>query len=174
MCRCYLSPFKKKKKPGDLSHMRRAFQKKSYRQTGRQRQTSSQNNVLNELEIVANTFQPFKYLANTFANIMSTFKTDLWRKERQMDSQTDRQLNGETDGQINGQTGIHYEGWMDWPTDGQTDRQTVGWWDRLTNKAGYTAISCRRVGRGGYAHFPTFWLERDGWTNGPTDGQSLL
>ena len=57
--------------------MRRAFQKKSYRQTGRQRQTSSQNNVLNELEIVANTFQPFKYLANTFANIMSTFKTDL-------------------------------------------------------------------------------------------------
>ena len=26
------------------------------------------------------------------------------------------------------------------------------------NKAGYTAISCGRVGRGGYARFPTFQL----------------
>ena len=33
------------------------------------------------------------------------------------------------------------------------------------NKAGYTAISCGRVGRGGNARFPTFRL--DGY--GPTD-----
>ena len=32
-------------------------------------------------------------------------------------------------------------------------------------KAGYTATSCGRVGRGRNAHFPTFQLERDG----PTD-----
>ena len=37
------------------------------------------------------------------------------------------------------------------------------------NKAGYTAISCERVGRGGNARFPTFQLERDGPTNRPTD-----
>ena len=46
------------------------------------------------------------------------------------------------------------------------------------NKAGFTATSCGRVGRGGNARFPTFQLERDGPTNqptnGPTDGQSLL
>ena len=37
----------------------------------------------------------------------------------------------------------------------------------LNNKAGYTAISCRRVGRGGNTRFPTFQLERS--TNQPTD-----
>ena len=37
------------------------------------------------------------------------------------------------------------------------------------NKAGYTAISCGRVGRGGYARFPTFQLEHDGPTDQPTD-----
>ena len=37
------------------------------------------------------------------------------------------------------------------------------------NKAGYTAISCGRVGRGGNACFPTFRLEHDGPTDGPTD-----
>ena len=37
------------------------------------------------------------------------------------------------------------------------------------NKAGYTAISCGRVGRGGNARFPTFQLERDGPTDRPTD-----
>ena len=37
------------------------------------------------------------------------------------------------------------------------------------NKAGYTAISCGRVGRGGNARFPTFQLKRDGWTDGPTN-----
>ena len=50
------------------------------------------------------------------------------------------------------------------------------------NKAGYTATSCGRVGRGGNAHFPTFQLELDRPTNRPTnqptngwtDGQSLL
>ena len=48
------------------------------------------------------------------------------------------------------------------------------------NKAGYTAISCGRVGRSGNARFPTFQLERDnssvtdGQTDGRTDGQSLL
>ena len=46
------------------------------------------------------------------------------------------------------------------------------------NKAGYTATSCGRVGRGGNARFPTFQLERDGPTDRPTDrptdGQSLI
>ena len=37
------------------------------------------------------------------------------------------------------------------------------------NKAGYTATSCGRVGRGGNARFPTFQLERDGPTDRPTD-----
>ena len=40
------------------------------------------------------------------------------------------------------------------------------------NKAGYTATSCGRVGRGGNARFPTLQLERDGPTNGPTNGQT--
>ena len=44
------------------------------------------------------------------------------------------------------------------------------------NKAGYTAISCGRVGRGGNTHFPTFQLERDRPTdqptNQPTDGRT--
>ena len=41
------------------------------------------------------------------------------------------------------------------------------WTENLKNKAGYTANTSRgRVGRGGDACFPTFWLERDG----PTDG----
>ena len=42
------------------------------------------------------------------------------------------------------------------------------------NKAGYTAISCGRVGRGGNARFPTFRLDGYGRTDRPTDGQSLL
>ena len=37
------------------------------------------------------------------------------------------------------------------------------------NKAGYTATSCRLVGRGGNARFPTFQLKRDGPTNQPTN-----
>ena len=44
----------------------------------------------------------------------------------------------------------------------------------LYNKAGYTATSCGRVGRGGNARFPTFRLDHYGPTDGPTDGQSLL
>ena len=40
------------------------------------------------------------------------------------------------------------------------------------NKAGYTATSCGRVGRGGNASFPTFQLERDGRTDGRTDKAS--
>ena len=39
----------------------------------------------------------------------------------------------------------------------------------IQNKAGYTAISCGRVGRGGNTRFPTFQLERDGPTDQPTD-----
>ena len=40
------------------------------------------------------------------------------------------------------------------------------------NKAGYTATSCGRVGRGGYARFPTFQLVlTDGRTDDPTDGR---
>ena len=44
-------------------------------------------------------------------------------------------------------------------------------WKHLKkNKAGYTAISCGRVGRGGNARFPTFQLDRlYGPTNRPTD-----
>ena len=53
---------------------------------------------------------------------------------------------------------------------------------QVHNKARYTAISCRRVDRGGNTRFLTFQLERDRrtdgptdqQTNGPTDGQSLL
>ena len=49
---------------------------------------------------------------------------------------------------------------------------------QVHNKAGYTAISCRRVDRGGNTRFLTFQLERDRPTNQPTDrptdGQSLL
>ena len=37
------------------------------------------------------------------------------------------------------------------------------------NKAGYTATSCRRVGRGGNATGPLFELLMDGPTDGPTD-----
>ena len=41
------------------------------------------------------------------------------------------------------------------------------------NKAGYTAISCGREGRGGNAHFPTFRLmSTDGPTDGPMDGRT--
>ena len=38
------------------------------------------------------------------------------------------------------------------------------------NKAGYTATSCGRVGRGGNARFHTFQL--DHWTDGLTDGRT--
>ena len=55
---------------------------------------------------------------------------------------------------------------------------TVGQ-EQFCNKAGYTATSCGQVGRGGNACFHTFQLDQydrptDRWTNGPTDGQSLL
>ena len=41
------------------------------------------------------------------------------------------------------------------------------------NKAGYTATSCGRVGRGGNARFHTFRLVvTDGPTDGPTDGRT--
>ena len=43
---------------------------------------------------------------------------------------------------------------------------------RLRNKAGYTATSCGRVGRGGNARFPTFRLDGYGRTDGPTDGRT--
>ena len=38
-----------------------------------------------------------------------------------------------------------------------------------TNKAGYTASSCGRVGRGGIAYFSTFRLDQYGPMDGPTD-----
>ena len=40
---------------------------------------------------------------------------------------------------------------------------------QVHNKARYTAISCRRVDRGGNTRFLTFQLERDRPTNQPTD-----
>ena len=41
------------------------------------------------------------------------------------------------------------------------------------NKAGYTATSCGRVGRGGYASFPAFRLDHlYGPMDGPRDGQT--
>ena len=40
------------------------------------------------------------------------------------------------------------------------------------NKAGYTAISCGQVGRGGNARFPTFRLDHYGPTDGQTDGRT--
>ena len=40
---------------------------------------------------------------------------------------------------------------------------------QVHNKAGYTAISCRQVGRGRNARFPTFQLDHHGPTNRPTD-----
>ena len=42
----------------------------------------------------------------------------------------------------------------------------------LFNKAGYTATSCGRLGRGENARFPTFQLERDGRTGGRMDGRT--
>ena len=43
----------------------------------------------------------------------------------------------------------------------------------MNNKAGYTATSCGRVGRGGYARFPTFRLvSTDRQTNQPTNGRT--
>ena len=42
------------------------------------------------------------------------------------------------------------------------------------NKAGYTATSCGRVGRGGNTRLYTFQLDGYGRTDGRTDGQSLL
>ena len=41
------------------------------------------------------------------------------------------------------------------------------------NKAGYTVTRCGRVGRGGNARFPTFWLvSTDRQTDGPMDRQT--
>ena len=40
------------------------------------------------------------------------------------------------------------------------------------NKAGYAAISCGRVGRGGNARFPTFRLDGYGRTDQRTDGRT--
>ena len=50
-------------------------------------------------------------------------------------------------------------------------------WQQLPNKAGYTATSCGRVGRGGNARFPIFRLvgygrRTDRWTDGRTDKAS--
>ena len=47
------------------------------------------------------------------------------------------------------------------------------------NKAGFMATSCRLVGRGGNARFPTFRLDypygpTNRLTDQPTDGQSFL
>ena len=42
----------------------------------------------------------------------------------------------------------------------------------MTNKAGYTAISCGRVGRGGNARFPTFRLDGYGLTDRRTNGRT--
>ena len=39
----------------------------------------------------------------------------------------------------------------------------------IINKAGYTATSCGRAGRGGNTRFPTFRLERDQPTDGRTE-----
>ena len=49
----------------------------------------------------------------------------------------------------------------------------------IANKAGYTATSCVRVGRGEYARFPTFRLvltdrRTDGLTDQWTDGRTKL
>ena len=55
------------------------------------------------------------------------------------------------------------------PKDRQMHRQSD-----TDNKAGYTAISYGRVGRGGNARFPTFRLNHYGPTDRPTDGQNLL
>ena len=41
--------------------------------------------------------------------------------------------------------------------------------EKRENKAGYTAISCGRVGRGGNARLPTFQLDGYGRADGPTD-----
>ena len=46
--------------------------------------------------------------------------------------------------------------------------------DDFVNKAGYTATSCGRVSRGENARFSTFQLERNGPTNGRTDGHKPL
>ena len=48
----------------------------------------------------------------------------------------------------------------------------IFWPKEKMNKAGYTATSCGRVGRGGNAHFPTFRLDHYGPTDGPTDGRT--
>ena len=42
------------------------------------------------------------------------------------------------------------------------------------NKAGYTAISCGRVGRGGNARFPTFRLDYYRQTDRRTNGRTKL
>ena len=42
----------------------------------------------------------------------------------------------------------------------------------VKNKAGYTAISCGRVGSGGNARVPTFRLNGYGRTDGRTDGRT--
>ena len=42
----------------------------------------------------------------------------------------------------------------------------------MINKAGYTATSCGRVGRGGNACFRTFRRECDGPTDRRTDGRT--
>ena len=44
--------------------------------------------------------------------------------------------------------------------------------DERNLAAGYTAISCGRVGRGENAHFPTFRLDDPGRMDGRTDGRT--
>ena len=43
---------------------------------------------------------------------------------------------------------------------------------QIRNKAGYTATSCGRVGRGGNARFPIFRLVGYGPMDGRTDGRT--
>ena len=85
-------------------------------------------------------------------------------------------MDGWTDGRMDGQTDGWAEGQMDGRTDEPMDQWTKTWLiesqsarlKMIKNKAGYTATSCGRLGRGGNARFPTFQLECDG----PTDGRT--
>ena len=59
---------------------------------------------------------------------------------------------------------IHYENTKEIESEGMELEENT------ENKAGYTAISCGRSGRDGYARFPTFRLVlTDGRTDGRTD-----
>ena len=58
-------------------------------------------------------------------------------------------------------------------------RQIVGcdmdmWFEDVRDREDQGRIHGHQLRTGGQGRFPTFQLERDGRTNGPTDGQSLL